>query len=90
MDAVGSLSANKLKRKFLSGNFSFDTWEGLEPWFKKLSDREISSEKELMHWLSDYNELDAAFDEEMAWRYIRSTCDTVNPVYEKAYDFFVS
>jgi oligoendopeptidase F len=90
MNVVSSESSNKLKRKFLSENFSFDNWEGLEPWFRKLSDREINSEKELMNWLLDYSELDAAFDEEMAWRYIRSTCDTVNLEYEKAYDFFVS
>ncbi|MEO5645454.1 MAG: M3 family oligoendopeptidase [Bacteroidia bacterium] len=81
---------NKLKRNFLSGIISFESWEGLAPWFKKLSEREINSEEDLLKWLLDYSELDAVFDEEMAWRYIRSTCDTSNEEYEKAYDFFVS
>lgn len=90
MDVVSSQSANKLKRSFLLGNLSFDNWEGLEPWFINLSERNIDSANELMKWLLDYSELDAVFDEEMAWRYIRSTCDTANPAYEKAYDFFVS
>ncbi|MCX6310994.1 MAG: M3 family oligoendopeptidase [Bacteroidetes bacterium] len=90
MDVVSSQLANKLKRHFLFGDLSFDNWEGLEPWFKNLSERKISSVDELMKWLLDYSELDAVFDEEMAWRYIRSTCDTVNPDYEKAYDFFVT
>jgi oligoendopeptidase F len=90
MNVVKSEPTNKLKRNFLSGNISFESWEGLEPWFKNLSEREIGSEKELLKWLQDYSELDAVFDEEMAWRYIRSTCDTANEEYEKAYDFFVS
>lgn len=90
MNVVSSPSANKLKRIFLSENLSFENWEGLEPWFRNLADRTISSVDELMKWLSDFSELDAAFDEEMAWRYIRSTCDTANADYEKAYDFFIS
>jgi oligoendopeptidase F len=90
MNVVKSLPDNQLKRHFLSGTISFETWEGLEPWFKNLADREINSEKDLEKWLLDYSELDAVFDEEMAWRYIRSTCDTTNEEYEKAYDFFVS
>lgn len=53
----------------------------------KLSEREIDSEAELLIWLADYSELDAAFDEEMAWRYIRSTCDTVNADFAQAYEF---
>jgi oligoendopeptidase F len=90
MDVVNSLPANRLKRKFLSADISFESWAGLEHWFKELAERPINSEKDLLQWLSDYSELDAVFDEEMAWRYIRSTCDTANEEYEKAYDFFVS
>src|ERR1041385_7784680 len=90
MNVINSLPANQLKRKFLSGDISFESWEGLEHWFKELSERPLHSEKDLLQWLRDYSELDAVFDEEMAWRYIRSTCDTSNEAYEKAYDFFVS
>ncbi len=89
MDVVSSVSANQLKRKFLSDTFSFINWATVEPWFQKLSEREIDSEAELLIWLADYSELDAAFDEEMAWRYIRSTCDTVNADFAEAYEFFV-
>ncbi len=90
MNVVKSLPENQLKRNFLTGEISFEHWDGLEKWFKNLSEREINSPNELMQWLRDYSELDAVFDEEMAWRYIRSTCDTTNAAYEKAYDFFVS
>lgn len=90
MNVVNSLPANQQKRKFLSGDISFESWEGLEPWFKELAARPINSGKDLLKWLQDYSELDAVIDEEMAWRYIRSTCDTTNEAYEKAYDFFVS
>ena len=90
MNVVNSLPANQQKRKFLSGDISFESWEGLEPWFKNLAERPISSGKELLEWLKDYSELDAVMDEEMAWRYIRSTCDTTNEAYEKSLDFFIS
>lgn len=90
MDVVKSEPQNQLKRNFLSGTISFESWDSLAPWFKNLADREINSEKELVKWLLDYSELDAVFDEEMAWRYIRSTCDTTSEEFEKAFDFFVS
>ncbi|CAN5433846.1 M3 family oligoendopeptidase [soil metagenome] len=90
MDVVKSFPVNQLKRNFLSGTISFENWEGLEHWFKNLADRKIDSQNDLIKWLADYSELDAVFDEEMAWRYIRSTCDTTNAEYEKAFDFFVS
>ena len=76
-------------RRFLPAVLSFESWETIEPWFKALHERPVSSAAELLQWLKDFSELDAVLDEEMAWRYIRSTCDTANPEFEKAYDFFV-
>jgi oligoendopeptidase F len=90
MDVVNSPVPAKTKRRFIPASLSFENWASLELWFRNLEEREISSEKDLMSWLLDYSELDAVFDEELAWRYIRSTCDTNNAELEKAYDFFVS
>jgi len=90
MDVVNSQTVSKNKRRFISDSLSFESWESLEPCFRNLEEREITSEKDLMNWLLDYSELDAVFDEELAWRYIRSTCDTTSDDFEKAYDFFVS
>ncbi len=53
-------------------------WENLEPIFKELCDRPINSAGELEEWLRDRSELEAAIEEDFAWRYIRMTCDTTN------------
>lgn len=83
-------AVTRQQRHFLPEKLSFDSWESLEPYFADLGRREFRSEKDFLKWMSDLNELDVVFDEELAWRYIRSTCDTTNEAYEQAYDFFVS
>lgn len=77
-------------RRFLPEKLLFESWAGLEPYFAAIEKREINSIGELYQWLSDLNEIDVVLDEERAWRYIRSTCDTASEEYEKAYEFFVS
>jgi oligoendopeptidase F len=85
-----TINETKLIRRFLPDQLTFEQWENLEPYFANLAERQISTEQELLTWLSDWSELDAVFDEEMAWRYIRSTCDTTNEEIEKALDFFIA
>jgi oligoendopeptidase F len=90
MDVVQPIAQTKLLRKFLPDGISMDEWSGLEKYFKELAEREIKSPSEFYQWILDWNELDVALDEEHAWRYIRSTCDTTNEALEKAYDHFVA
>jgi oligoendopeptidase F len=90
MDVLPSESSIRLHRQYLPEQLSFESWQAIEPYFTRLASREIHSEKELYDWLRDFSELDAVLDEELAWRYIRSTCDTANEEFEKAYDFFVA
>ncbi|HEU4719681.1 MAG TPA: M3 family oligoendopeptidase [Bacteroidia bacterium] len=77
-------------RTFLPADLSFSSWKELEPFFRDLAERSITDVASLMTWLKDASELDSVFDEELAWRYIRSTCDTANAQYEEAYEFFIS
>ncbi|HLG03825.1 MAG TPA: M3 family oligoendopeptidase [Bacteroidia bacterium] len=90
MNGIPTEAGTKLMRHYLPEQLSFQSWEELEPFFAALADREISTPDALMEWLRDLNELSAAFEEELAWRYIRSTCDTTNKEFEAAYDFFVT
>jgi oligoendopeptidase F len=53
-------------------------WETLEPLYIELHDRAINSVEELELWMHDRSELEAALEEDFAWRYIRMTCDTNN------------
>ena len=84
-----SAEIKKLPRHFLPENFSVTNWEGLEPYFKNLDEREISSVSELEQWLKDASELESIISEDACWRQIKMTCDTENKELEESFTFFM-
>jgi oligoendopeptidase F len=84
-----SADIKKLPRHFLSENFSVTNWEGLEPYFKNLNERIITSVTELEQWLKDASELEAVISEDACWRQIKMTCDTENKELEESFTFFM-
>ncbi|MEH3112744.1 M3 family oligoendopeptidase [Pedobacter terrae] len=66
------------------------TWENLEPLFTELQNREINSTVELEQWLKDRSELEAALEEDFAWRYIKMSCDTANEELVKNFQYFAT
>lgn len=66
------------------------TWQSLEPILNELQHREINSVQELEQWLKDRSELEAALEEDFAWRYIRMTCDTANEERVKSFQYFAT
>jgi oligoendopeptidase F len=66
------------------------TWESLEPLFTELQNREINSITELEQWLKDRSELEAALEEDFAWRYIKMSCDTANEELVKNFQYFAT
>ena len=62
----------------------------LEPLFKELTERPINSVEELEHWLRDRSELEAALEEDFAWRYIRMTCDTNSQELLEKFQYFAT
>lgn len=79
-----------IKRKFLPNKLKVTSWDVLAPLFKQLIDREINNIEELENWLKDRSELEAFVSEDLAWRYVKMTCDTTNKDLEQAYLFFVT
>lgn len=79
----------KLPRHFLPENFSIIDWNSLEPYFKELKERKISSVDDLQQWLKDTSEIEAVISEDACWRQIKMTCDTENKELEKAFAFFM-
>lgn len=77
-------------RHFLPQTLSIDSWSKVESFFVDLKERSISSGKELEQWLFDRSELDAVLGEDMAWRYIKMTCDTANQALLDSFNFFVN
>jgi oligoendopeptidase F len=76
-------------RIFLPTDFTVLDWEGLNPYFDKLLNTTISSEQELKKWFHQMSELEAVVSEDMAWRYIKMTCDTSDKALSDAFEFFV-
>jgi len=80
---------SKKARVFIAEDFKVTEWNEIEPFFNDLLNRKISSKEELEKWFLDRSELEAILSEDMAWRYIRMTCDTENEELRKKYIFFV-
>ncbi len=78
----------KQVRHFLPTDFTVTTWENLEPYFKLLLDKEISSVADLNQWLKDMSEVEAVVSEDACWRQIKMTCDTTDKALEEAFTYF--
>jgi oligoendopeptidase F len=78
-----------MNRKYVPKDFKITVWEKLQPFFNELRSRQINSAKELEQWLFDQSELSAVVSEDMAWRYIKMTCDTANEELRNSFNDFV-
>lgn len=76
-------------RRFLPPDLPAGEWKEIAPFFEDLEKRKLHSPKDLEQAFLDLSELLSAVEEEGAVRYIRMTCDTTSPEYEKAYLTFV-
>lgn len=80
----------KPARHFLPQDLVIDQWSTIESYYKELVSRNIGSVQELEQWLKDRSELEAVVSEDLAWRYIKMTCDTANEQLTESYNYFVS
>ncbi|WP_316805044.1 M3 family oligoendopeptidase [Pedobacter nototheniae] len=86
---MSNLIINKKPRTYIPQDLSI-TWESLEPLFSELQNREIDSLSSLEQWLKDRSELEAALEEDFAWRYIKMSCDTANEELVKNFQYFAT
>jgi oligoendopeptidase F len=80
----------KKKRAFLPEDFTIKDWATVKPYYNDLLKREISSVKDLKQWFEDRSELEAVLSEDLAWRYIRMTCDTANEDLQGKFEEFIT
>ena len=78
-----------MQRNFIDKNFTITTWENLKPYFDNLLSRELNSVSDLKQLLLNSSELGAVISENMAWRYIKMTCDTSNTDLRNSFNDFV-
>lgn len=65
-------------------------WDTLSPILDELLNRNIGDVTELEHWLKDKSELEAALEEDFAWRYIKMSCDTANDELVSSFQYFAT
>ncbi|RCH56540.1 M3 family oligoendopeptidase [Mucilaginibacter hurinus] len=80
---------HKKTRKYIPQDLDIK-WETLEPIYSELLARPINSANELEQWLQNRSELEAALEEDFAWRYIRMTCDTANAELLQNFQYFAT
>lgn len=78
-----------MSTSFLPDPFIVNTKDDVLPLYEQLIGRNLNSIADFRTFLSDTSELESALSEDMAWRYIRMTCDTQNKDHEAAYLTFV-
>ena len=74
---------------FIPNPFVVQSKDDVIPLFNSLLNRPINHLKDYEHFLQDVSDLESALSEDMAWRYIKMTCDTQNKDHEAAYLTFV-
>lgn len=77
-------------RKFVSADFNCESWKSVESYLLDLQNRDISSKESFKQWLADKSELEAVLEENMAWRYIKMTINTLDEKLTESYQFFVT
>lgn len=65
-------------------------WDTISPVLDELLHREISDVTALEKWLKDKSELEAALEENFAWRYIKMSCDTANEELVSSFQYFAT
>jgi oligoendopeptidase F len=65
-------------------------WENLAPIFDELLNRHLDTLADLEKWLRDKSELEAALEEDFAWRYIKMSCDTNNEQLVQDFQYFAT
>ena len=86
---MNDLTINKKPRTYIPQDLKME-WDNLSPILDELLKREINNVEELEKWLKDKSELEAALEEDFAWRYIKMSCDTANEGLVKDFQYFAT
>lgn len=74
---------------FVPAQLDATRWDQLEPLFRMLQQRPISTRSDLERWLLDRSALDAACSEAQAILYINMTCRTEDTAAQQAYADYI-
>jgi len=77
------------ERKFLPQSLVIRSWDDLKHYYDTLCSRSVHGVDDLRLLLEQTSELESVVSEDLAWRYIRMTCDTTDKDAEASYLDFV-
>ena len=77
-----------MSSSFIPNPFVVQSKDDVIPLFESLLDRSIANAQDFEQFLQDVSDLESALSEDMAWRYIKMTCDTQNKSLEEAFNFY--
>jgi oligoendopeptidase F len=83
------MTANVYPRAFVPADLHLDDFSSVEPLYRELLDRTISSSAELDRWLGDLSELSAVVAEAGTRRYVDKSCHTDDPEIERRFLKFI-
>lgn len=89
MPSTASHAAAEFPRRYVKPEVVFDEWAVAEPYYRELSERPIASLAEFERWMSDWSELDSAFEEEGTSRQVAMTCQTDDAERERRFLHFL-
>jgi len=84
-----NLTAEKKPRFFVNAQLAINTWQDIEPYFQTLDEAQINDLVAIETWLKQLSELEAVLQEDLAWRYIKHTCDTANDQLTEHLNFYI-
>jgi oligoendopeptidase F len=83
------ISDSPIQSKFISSDFKVREWADVLPFFEQLLNREVKGKEAIWQWLLDRSDLNALLEEDLAWRYIKMTCNTADEEAVKSYTYFI-
>ena len=74
--SVNTSLITQKERSFVPADFKLGAWDKLEPFYKDLERRAISTQESFEEWIKNWDELYAVISEDMRWKYIKTSIDT--------------
>ncbi|MCD4794210.1 MAG: M3 family oligoendopeptidase [Bacteroidales bacterium] len=80
----------KIERNYINKDIIIKSKDSVLTYLDDLKDRDINSTEDLNRWWKDKSETEAFLEENMAWRYIKMSCDTSDKKLSESFNFFVT
>ncbi len=77
-------------RTFLPVDYTVTDWASIQPFYSNLLDRDLASLEDLIRFLADWSELEGVLEEDAGWRYIHTSCDTVDVAAKNRYEYYIT